>query len=58
MAMRCRQYFVIYYETRDPETNAVFEKEHSKTRDKSESMKVLDSLLKAGVKARAVREYF
>lgn len=56
--MRCRQYFVIYYETKDPKTDAVIEKEHSKTRDQFESMRILDSLLKAGVKARAVREYF
>lgn len=49
--MRMRTYYVIYMETLGEV------RYHSRTRDRTESARILDSLLKSGVKAWCQKEY-
>ena len=55
--MRKRHYWVILYTEKDEKTGAEVDKYHSRTTDRTESIKTLDSLLKTGVRAFAREEW-
>ena len=55
--MRKRMYYVIYFERLNKDSGEMETVSHSRTRDRTDSSKTLDGLLKAGVRAWVQKEY-